>query len=283
MILWFYLRLIGVGQPKAYSLADNVKDRIIGLGRDAVLSISPSPTFGTLFIALLALLLASVLLRPRRLLAQNRLRFISLTLLVVSTFVLYLLVPDAVGDGLDVANRILLFSAFLLVLLAIMSGVFDAKFLTLCSLIAALVIIGFAAEYLHVAREIAPALTELRSATKRIPDNSRILILGYQLTPSCKRWPLLERTRPERHFALGSTLERGLIVLNDYQGLTSHFPLKYSKGRPEASIDEPPTPQQATAWLDVLHNDSDVDFVVSWGTPTGPRVCSTITSVDPAL
>ncbi len=278
----FYLRLAKAGQPHTYSVAETVKNRVLLLARDAVLFISPTPSCGTLFIALLAILSASVLLHPRKLFEQNRLRFTSLAVLIVLTVFLYLFVPSAVGDGQGIANRILLFSVLFLVLLALVNGAVDAQWLRLCSLVAALSVIGFAAEYLQAARELAPAVAELRSTMVRVPKYSRILILGYRLTPSCKRLPLLDRTVPEDHWALASTLENQLIVLNDYQARTSHFPLKYLKVRPEGSNDEvnSNSGQQRAAWLQVLSNDPDADFVVSWGTPSGGSTC-TATPVEP--
>jgi hypothetical protein len=120
-------------------------------------------------------------------------------------------------------------------------------------------------------------------AMVRVPEHSRILILGYRLTPSCKRWPLLDMTVPERHWALASILERQLIVLNDYEARTSHFPLKYSRLRPKGSIDETDvnSEQKRAAWLEVLSNDPDADFVVSWGAPSGPSNCATAEPVGP--
>lgn len=277
VIPWFYLRLAKAGEPHAYSVTETVKGRVLALARDAVLSLSPTLSCGTLFIALLGILSASVLLHPGKLFVQNRLRFTSLTVLIVLTMVLYLFVPGAVGDGLGIANRILLFSVFFLVLLALMNGVVDAQFLTLCSLVAALSVIGFAAEYLHASKELAPAVAELRLAMVRVPKYSRILILGYRLTPFCKRLPLLDSSVPEDHWAMASTLENQLIVLNDYQARTSHFPLKYLRSRPEGSNEEVDlnSAQQRAAWLEVLSNDPDADFVVSWGMPSGGNCTAT--------
>lgn len=275
-VLWFSLRLANTNHPHSYSLVGIVKGRITGLARDAVLSISPTPSCGTLFIALLALLLASALLHRRQPFVQDRLRFATLTVLMLSTIILYFCAPTAVGDGLGIAYRILLFFAFFLVLLALGSGVVDEKLLTLCSAVAALLVIGFAAEYIHVSREMAPALAELRTATERIPKRSRILLMAYRLTPSCKRWPLLDRSRPEDHWALSSALRNELIVLNDYEALTSHFPIKYSTWRPAGSIDDPIPQEQTAAWLAVLHDDHDADFVVSWGVPSGDSNCTAV-------
>jgi hypothetical protein len=273
-IPWFYLRLAQAGERHTYSLTENVKDRISELARDALLHLSPTRSCGTLFIALLAILSTGVLLR-RRVFSQNSLRFTSLTSLLGLTMVLYVFAPGAVGDGTGIANRVLLFSVFFLVLLALTSGVFEPRLLTLCSLIAALSVIGFGAEYLHVSKKLAPSVAELRLAMTRVPKQSRILILGYRLTPSCKRSPLLDRTVPEAHWALGSTLENQLIVLNDYQGRTSHFPLKYLGSRAQGSNDEVDlnSGQQRAAWLELLINDPDAEFVVSWGTPSGTSNC----------
>jgi len=184
--------------------------------------------------------------------------------------VLYLIVPDQVGDGTEIANRFLLYSGLFLVLLAVTGGVFDPRFLTLCSVVAALSVVGFAGEYLVVSRSLAPAVAELGVAMERVPRHSRILILGYRMTPSCRGWPLLDRSIPERHWALGSALGKELIVLNDYQAYSSVFPLKYSRMQSKALVNEVSLSSEwrTAAWSDVLKSDFDVDFVVSWGTPS---------------
>jgi len=270
LISWFYLRLARMGEPHAYSVAYRVKHRAMALATDALLSISPTPSVGTLFIALLSILLAGVLLHAPELFVRCRHRFTSIAMLVVSTMVLYLIVPDQVGDGTEIANRFLLYSGLFLVLLAVTGGVFDPRFLTLCSVVAALSVVGFAGEYLVVSRSLAPAVAELGVAMERVPRHSRILILGYRMTPSCRGWPLLDRSIPERHWALGSALGKELIVLNDYQAYSSVFPLKYSRMQSKALVNEVSLSSEwrTAAWSDVLKSDFDVDFVVSWGTPS---------------
>jgi hypothetical protein len=271
---WFYLRLSRAAEPDpdATSMTFNLAHRTVFLTRDAVLSISPTADVGTLFIALLSILLAGVLLSPRKLFTQNRVRFTSLTVLMVSTMVLYLIVPDKVGDGLLISSRFLLYSAIFLVLLALTSGLFDAQLLTLCSLIAALSVIGFAGEYLLVSKRLAPAVAEVRLAMESIPRHSRILIMGYRMTPpSCLGSPLLEMSTPERHWALVGALKNELIVLNDYQAGTSLFPLKYSTSRYTDVTNEVDlsSERNRAAWFETLKNDPDVDFIVSWGISRG--------------
>jgi hypothetical protein len=284
IVPWFYLRLSKAVEPHTYSVTFNLLHRSVELSRDALVAISPTPSVGTLFVVLLSLLLGGMLLCSRKMFEQDRLRFTSLTVLIVSTLVLYVFVPDEVGDAAEIANRFLLHAAFFLVLLALTSGVFEARFLTLCSLVAALSVVGFAGEYLNVSKSLAPAVDELGLGLESVPRHSRILILGYRMTPSCKGLPLLERTIPERHWALASTLKNELIVLNDYQGNTSHFPLKYLRSR-LAVINEVDlrSERQRAAWFEILKTDPEVDFVVSWGTPSGiTRLDNTCTnSVDP--
>jgi len=157
-----------------------------------------------------------------------------------------------------------------LVLLALTNSIFNTRLLTLCSFIAALLVIGFAGEYLIVSTRLAPALAEIRLAMEGIPKHSRILIMGYRLD-TCMRSPLLEMSRPERHWAVVGALKNELVVLNDSQGATSHFPL-----RDLAPLDLQVTLEVSdwnrAAWLDLLKG-ADVDFIVSWGTPVGVVSC----------
>jgi hypothetical protein len=268
LLPWFYLRLSKVAEPRPDSIMSKVTQRTLALARDAVPSISPTADVATLFVALLTILLAGVILCRRKLLVQNRFRFTSLTVLMVSTLVLFLTVPDAVGDGTDIAKRVLLYSAIFLVLLALSSGVFDAQLLTLSSLIAAISVIGFAGEYLVVSKRLAPAVAEVRLAMESVPRHSRILIMGYRMTPSsCDGSPLLQMSVPERHWALIGALKNELIVLNDYEAYTTYFPLesltpRYADVQDEVDLN---SEQDRAVWFNILKSDPDVDFVVSWG------------------
>jgi hypothetical protein len=271
---WFYLRLSKSAGPDSdvTSMAFNLTHRSVFLTRDAILSVSPTADVGTLIIALLTILLAGALVGRRKHFMQNWLRFTSLTVLMVSITLLYFIVPDKVGDGLDIASRFLLYSAIFLVLLALTTGPFDAKLLTLCSLVAALSVIGFAGEYWLVSKRLAPSLAEVRLAMESIPRHSRILIMGYRMTPpTCVGSPLLEMSAPERHWALAGALKNELIVLNDYQAHTSHFPLKYLNSRYASVINEVDldSERNKVAWSELLNSDPYVDFVVSWGISRG--------------
>ena len=285
MLPWFYVRLAKTSalvgaEPHANSLTSTWAHRMIHRIEALTLDvyISPTASVGILFIALLAILLAGVILRPRQLWLRDPVRFTALTILIIATLVLTMIAPDQVGDGSDIVNRFLLHSALFLVLLALTSGVFEARLLTLCSFIAALSVVVFAGEYLLVSGRLAPQVDEVRRAMETLPKNSRILVMAYRMTPSsCPGLPLLERTIPERHWALAGALKNELIVLNDYQGHTSHFPLKYVTDRYTGVKDElrlaadSSGERNRATWFEILKNDSDVDFVVSWGTSRGPN------------
>jgi hypothetical protein len=275
LLPWFYLRLSKAGPPDPSSITFNVKARSMALARYAFLPIAPTFSVWTLFTALLIILLAGALLRPQKPSLHDRLRFTSLAVLIVSSLILYLTVPDNVGDGSYIANRFLLYCALFLVLLAFTTEVFDARLLTLCSLLAAFSVIGFGGEYLLVSRHLAPAVADLRLAMESVPRHSRILILGYRMTPNCMGWPLLEMSVPARHWAMASTLKNQLIVLNDYEANSSHFPLQYVRPQPASVVDDfgLNAERQRSAWFEILKSDPDVDFVVSWGTPSGVNNC----------
>ncbi len=277
LILWFYLRLTHATKPYGFSVVNTLKRHAIALARDAVLSISPTPSVGTLFIVLLGILSASLFLRPRQLSEKQRFRYTFLAALSVSTLVFYLLVPDSVGEGSWVPARFLWYSAFSLILLAVTIGSSGERVLTLCSLVATLSVIGFAGEYALVSNILAPAMADLRMATEKAPRHSRVLILAYRMTPSCQGSPLLERTLPEYHLALASTLKNQLIVLNDYEARSSVFPLRYSGTRSFAATENDgwsTFEEKRAAWSEVLNSDTGADFVLSWGTPSGPTYCT---------
>jgi hypothetical protein len=104
MLTWFYLRVsqasaLPGAQPTPYSMTFTLTRRIEALGRDAFLSIAPTANVGTLFVALLSILLAGVLLCRRQLFVQNPFRFTSLTVLMFSTMAFFLVAPDRVGEG----------------------------------------------------------------------------------------------------------------------------------------------------------------------------------------
>ena len=110
-----------------------------------------------------------------------------------------------------------------------------------------------------------------------IPAHSRIVIIGYRLMPSCRDKPLLNITNPERHWALLGAVKNGLIVLNDYQANTSHFPFQQSTSLYANIVNEvretdggAAWPKKRAAWREVLKNDPNVDYVVSWGAPRTP-------------
>ncbi|MGA2717132.1 MAG: hypothetical protein ABSG41_28955 [Bryobacteraceae bacterium] len=288
---WFYVRLSRASALPGTELhADSTTfpliQRIEALARDAFLYISPTANVGTLFIALLSVLLAGVFLCRRKLFMQNPLRSTILTVLIVSTMALSLMVPDHVGNGSDIVSRFWLHSTIFLVLLALASGVFDAQLLTVCSLLAALSVIGFAGEYLLVSKRLAPEVAELRIATESVPRHSRILIMGYRMTPpSCPGLPLVKMTVPERHWALVGALKNELIVLNDYEAATSHFPLKYSTPRYAGVINEVDSSgdeadlsgeKKRAAWVEILKSDPDVDFVLSWGISRAPNCMNSV-------
>jgi hypothetical protein len=274
LLPWYSLRLsqAKAAEPEAYSMAFNLTHRTVALAGEGILSISPTTTVGALFIALLTVLVVGLLLGARTLFALNRLRFTAMALLIVATLVLFVTVPDQVGDGLFVANRFLLQAAFFVVLLTLSSGALDARLLTLGSLLAALCVMGFAGEYLMVSRRLTPAVAEVRAVMETIPRHSRILIMGYRATPSCEGLPLLKDSSPERHWALAGALPNELIVLNDYQAAASHFPLQYTTPRYAAVADKVDlsTERDRSAWLETLRGDPAAEYVVSWGVSRSP-------------
>jgi hypothetical protein len=79
------------------------------------------------------------------------------------------------------------------------------------------------------------------------------------------------------HLALASTLQNQLIVLNGTQAVTSQFPLRYSGPRSFALLGDQASltfEEKSANWQEFLRSDSDAEFIVSWGVPTGPVWCT---------
>ncbi len=276
LILWFYVRLSSVSQNR-HSFIETLKNRAILLSAPKGLSlVSPSPTSAAVFIALLGILGASLFIFTKRASTQEQLRSLTLVIFSLCTFILYFVLPEKIGDGSNIADRTLQFVIFGLVLLSVRRGALDQRLLTVCSILAAFCVTAFAAEYMIVSRRLSPGLTELRTATKDVPPLSRVLVLSYLLTPSCEVWPLFDRSLPQRHWALSVATAKNLVVLNDYEASTSHFPLRYRDSRFTSIIDELDLEgsKNMDAWNEVLgRRDKDVDYILSWGVPSGVSSC----------
>ena len=277
LMLWFYVRLRSSHPRRPFSLLADLKLRTINLlGSDALLDVSPSPASGTLFVALLGILAAVALIESRRALPDMRRRMNTLAIFLAASFILYFLAPNAVGDGGEIANRVLLYSVFSLVLLALGTIQIDNRVFTLCSAISVIVVLFFGFEYLLISRRMSPAVAELQSSTANIPSHSRVVILSYRLTPACKGWPLLERALPSWHWGVSVAAAKDLIVLNDYEGTTSHFPLRYRSLQfaPLVNGFDPAVDTQTALWNGILsQSDLGVDYVLSWGVPSGVSSC----------
>ena len=95
----------------------------------------------------------------------------------------------------------------------------------------------------------------------------------------------MERSAPDNHLALAIASKGQLIVLNDYQARTSHFPLQYSLTHSFKSIDNPwaMTFKEITAsWDKVVESDPAVDYILLWGIPSGPSYCKEPENLPPA-
>jgi hypothetical protein len=275
--------------------------------RDAVLSVSPGGYPAAFSTALLMVLVVGIFVRLRKGGASEKersapvqiptapfqptapsqtsaksaldyLRFATLAGLAVMTLALSVIAPDRVGDGSEIVMRLVFHAAVFLVLLAFAGAALQPALVTLCCTLAVLWVIAFAGEYHVAARRVAPAVAEVRSAMSDIPARSRILILSHRMTPLCEGGAFLTRTFPERHAALAGAIENELIVLNDYQAHTSHFPLVHRNGRHRDVVDEFDSfsPRQREGWMEILSRADDVDFVVAWGLSGDPLCRNTV-------
>jgi hypothetical protein len=200
-------------------------------------------------------------------------------------FAVYFVVPDRIGNGTEISSRVLLTFLFSVAVLALSGDLAsDARYLRLCASLAAVITVGTCAEYVLVSRRLTPAVRELKSAMARVQPRSTMLLLSYRLTPKCGRWPLVDATVPERHWGLLGAMEPDLIVLNDYEPATEHFPTEY-RDRRYASLENEFkfTSPEVNAWSEALASSPGVEYVVSWGVPSGTRNSSCGTWVPAPL
>jgi hypothetical protein len=268
LIFWFTRELSHSKEVPHYSLIDVVSHRIFEFAGDAILSISLSPGVGLLFVALLGVLFASIFLTSREPPRGNCVVDGNLAVLLMASLAIYMVVPYSIGDGQVIPARFLLNCIFFLALFALNRRPLDSRLLTLCSVIAALSVLGFAGEYLRVAKLLSTGVAELQSAMDSVPRHSRVLILSYRMTPNCTGLPLLERIIPERHLALAGMLKSQAIVLNNYQGNTTHFPLKYRMFRNSVPVEDEFREEKTHEWEQLLTNGSEASYIVSFGVPS---------------
>jgi hypothetical protein len=103
-----------------------------------------------------------------------------------------------------------------------------------------------------------------------VPSHSEALLLTYRLTPGCNRWPILDTTKPERHWALLATIPRELIILNDYEPDTEHFPISYRNDQFAHVINNFSfSSEEEAAWDTALDSAKPGTYVLSWGVPNG--------------
>ena len=287
LILRFTSRFVPSNFRHSYSLGNSLGTRFVEMIRydRLFIYVTPLPN-SVIFIVLVAILGVWALLGEKNTTPPSRLRSTTLAILIMSVLLLFVVVPDEVGGGGFIGPRLVLEAIFYLGLLALASEHFDPRLRTLCSLLAAASVCTFAFEYSQVSHYLSPALRELRSATDGLPKNARVVMLGYRMTPeipSCDDWPLLERTTPQDHLALWGAADEDLIVLNDNTDYSRTFPIQYRDRRFASSLtstSSPPSDKQKAVWSQFLSQDEpDVDYVISWGSPSGVEGCTN--PVDP--
>jgi len=274
LCVWSIARLVAsTTAPKNHvSTAAVLWTRLFDFLRmDDLIAMSPTPTSGGAFVLLLGVLVTAAVLKPKY--ENPRERVISIfTLALIAG---YFLVPDSVGAGSWIPLRILFHAAVFVTILALSPGRLEGRQTWLCCFLATICIFSFAGEYLLVSKRLAQPVEELRLALADVPRNSRVIMLTYRLTPDCARWPLEERAKPERHLAVLPAAERELVILNDYEPSTSQFPVLYREASFASMLNEILFEKgDQDRFIDGLKKTSAIDYVISWGVPSGVRNCS---------
>ena len=265
LLAWFSLRLNPGPQIEDHDLLAVAIERLVSLGRPKLFTeLAPTPTATVPYLLLMGALGAALLGQALRR------RALTLLLLAGSALFAYVITPDGAGDAARIAIRLLLWALTFLALAALASGLRNPRTFALCGALATACVFIFCAEYWLVASRLAPAVSELSAAMRHTDRDSSALLLGYEQYPACPDWGLADRAAPQRHWALLPAADAGLIVLNDYQPATTHFPLRYRDQRFAPLIDElwSRSSGQREAWSALLAYGEDLPaFVIVWGVP----------------
>ncbi len=286
LIVRFTVELIRlrIGSDRTITGGPPLSGRLASFLRtDALASIAPSATMGGFFLLLIAALFTGAVVSGRYPAGgpqpggdQKRFRF-ALCVFGALLMAAYLVIPDRIGNGTVISGRLLLMLASTIAVLGLSSTLSaNARYLRLCAVLAALVTGGTCAEYMIVSWRMAPAVRELKDATSQLTPRSTMLLLSYRLTPDCGNWwPLYGAAVPERHWGLLGAMKQDLVVLNDYESATRHFPTEYRDLR-YVPVENEFTfrPKQIRAWSEALASAQGVDYVVSWGVPSPTTLCS---------
>ncbi|MCB1021563.1 MAG: hypothetical protein KDC27_16655 [Acidobacteria bacterium] len=237
-------------------------ERLISTARpDQLIDVAPTPTAVIPFAVLLGALGAiAVSARP-----------LSPVLWAAGlAAVMYVVTPDGTGDASMIDVR-LLWWAIALLAVAALAPVSDRRIGMLCAVLSSGIVLLFCGEYLLVSVRLEPAVRRVREAAERLPAGTPTLVLGYRLHPGCREWGLAERTAPQRHWPMLAAVDRGLVVLNDYQPAATHFPVRYRDQATRMPIDElrpPPSPTRQ-AWAKALmeQDAGGAEAVLVWGAP----------------
>ena len=265
LALWFSMELNPGEQLEAHEVSRVAMDRMVLLSRPTFFAeLAPTFTATTPYLLLIGALAALVFSQP--------LRRSTLTLLLLFAGLLcaYVLSPENAGDAARISIRLLFWAVLFLALAALAGGMRNVRILALCGLLSTACVLVFSMEYVIVAVRLAPAMDELAAAVRGAPGGSTALFLGYEQNPGCLDWGLVERSAPQRHWGMLPAAEAGLIVLNDYQPTTTHFPLRYRDRRFIHLINElrAHSVRQHKDWTAALADGQNLpDFVAVWGVP----------------
>jgi hypothetical protein len=272
VIIMFAFTLAPDGKVLPVNLLSQIDHRMKDFaGSEAFRLLSPTPTVLGLFIIYAAMLLVGFVASY----GMSHLFRWQLTVFVGTLAVLYFIVPEKIGNGGFIPERVLWIAIAITCVVSI-SGRLTSNtwYLRSCATCAAIITVLFALQYIQMSIRMEPALEELRVASAKVAKQSKTLLLTYRLTPQCARSPLLQKTSPENHWALLETIPRELIILNEYQPGTMHFPVEYRDLR-FFSITGPfkSTVEQETAWRRTLASAEAGTIVLSWGVPSGSTGC----------
>lgn len=200
--------------------------------------------------------------------------------------IMYFVFPDAIGNAFYISIRILWFFIIVLTVLAVSGSLrTNPAYMRAGAITATVIALLFSAEYFMSGRRMLPSFEELRPAIEKLPKHSKVLVLGYRLQPNCPRTRIIRETSPEAHLALLSIANRSIMVLNDYEATTGHFPLEYNdrKFSTIARGDFRFTADDEAKWAQALKIADSGTYLLSWGIPNGASLQYCMEHVAPPL
>jgi hypothetical protein len=256
---------------------------------ESFLNAAPSRFAGVLFIFFCAILFVGSALRTLEVLRETRRQEfggVPSALFLAGLLFLCVTTPPNVGDGIFIQVRLIFYSIVACLLICINGGASQRRLLTIGAWLFVAPFMCFTyIQYRETAEFLQGQESELMSIGRDIERGSRIVILSYDFTPTAHdevvrdsgfsgpigRDAFIDKISPQKHLASIVAVESGSVILNNYEGYTTHFPLKYKhayRGFTPRTVNDYQS-SNASEWRKLIEEGADkADYIVVWGIST---------------